>query len=64
MKLFVDTWGWIELNNKRSPRYREVTRFYRKFLQKMVVMSELGITDVLTEDDHFLQVGMGFNKVP
>ncbi len=140
MKLFVDTWGWIELNNKRSPRYREVTRFYRKFLQKrgrvytsdyvldetisllfqrlpsptdneslkwieqavvaqtvrlewisrerfesairlrrkyhdkprisftdftsMVVMSELSITDVLTEDDHFLQVGMGFNKVP
>lgn len=140
MKLFVDTWGWVELNNKRSLRYRKVTHFYRKFLQRnggvytsdyvldetisllfqrlpcpqanqslklieeaisadtirlewiteerfekaiqlrrkyddkplisftdltsMVVMNELGITDVLTEDDHFLQVGMGFNKIP
>lgn len=43
MKLFIDTWGWVE---------------------SMVVMSELGITDVMTEDDHFLHVGMGFKKVP
>lgn len=140
MKLFVDTWGWVELNNKRSHRYREVTSFYREFAQKrgrvyttdyildetitllfqrlpysvadeslklieqsisvntirleqitsarfnktvelrrkykdkprisftdltsMVVMLELGITDVLTEDDHFIQVGLGFSKIP
>ncbi len=140
MKLFVDTWGWVELNNKRSHQYGNVEKFYRQFLQKrgwvyttdyvldetitlffqrlpysladeslrlteqsifanvilleqitaerfekakefrrryqdkprisftdltsMVVMTELGITDVLTEDDHFIQVGMGFTKVP
>lgn len=140
MKLFVDTWGWVELNNKRSPRYQEVASFYREFVQKrgivyttdyvldeaitllfqrlpypiadeslklieqsitvntirlqqitserfkktvglrrkykdkprisftdltsMVVMRELGIKDVLTEDHHFIQVGLGFNIVP
>ena len=140
MKLFIDTWGWVELNNKHSLRYQEVKNFYQDFLRQkgrvytsdyvldetitllfkrlpykiadeslkwieqaviahtvrferiseqrfnrtielrrkyrdkprisftdltsMVVMSELGITDVMTEDDHFLQVGMGFNKAP
>jgi predicted nucleic acid-binding protein len=33
-------------------------------LTSMVVMKELRIKDVLTEDDHFTQVGMGFRKVP
>jgi predicted nucleic acid-binding protein len=30
----------------------------------MVVMTEKGVTDVLTDDDHFLQVGLGFTKIP
>jgi hypothetical protein len=30
----------------------------------MVVMAECGLTEILTEDDHFLHVGMGFQKVP
>jgi hypothetical protein len=30
----------------------------------MVIMNELGVTDILTEDDHFLHAGMGFQKVP
>jgi predicted nucleic acid-binding protein len=30
----------------------------------MIVMKERGIKDVLTEDEHFLQVGMGFRKLP
>jgi predicted nucleic acid-binding protein len=33
-------------------------------LSSMVVMKELGISLVLTRDDHFNQVGMGFIKVP
>jgi hypothetical protein len=30
----------------------------------MVIMDERGIAQVLTEDDHFIQVGMGFSQVP
>ncbi len=140
MKLFIDTWGWIVLGNKREPRHTELTNSYSswkdqevmsyttdyildetftllfrrvpfkeakhsldiidlaikkgylrleritaerfekakglrmKFRDKprisftdlttMVVMTELQITDILTEDDHFTQVGMGFQKIP
>jgi len=140
LKLFIDTWGWIVLGNKREPRHTELTNSYSswkdqdvmsyttdyildetftllfrrvpfkeakhsldiidlaikkgylrleritaerfekakglrmKFRDKprisftdlttMVVMTELQITDILTEDDHFTQVGMGFQKTP
>ena len=140
MKLFIDTWGWIVLGNKREPRHIELTNSYSswkdqevtsyttdyildetftllfrrvpfkeakhsldiidlaikkgylrleritaerfekakglrmKFRDKprisftdlttMVAMTELQITDILTEDDHFTQVGMGFQKRP
>ena len=139
-KLFVDTWGWVVLHNKREPRHAEVARFYRKWrlrngpiytsdfildetftllfrrlapdlskhilvslgeairqgylklewisperfskarelrlqfidkpmisftdLTSMVAMKELGIKSVLTDDDHFVHVGMGFQKAP
>jgi len=33
-------------------------------LTSMVLMQELGLTKILTEDEHFLQVGMGFQKMP
>lgn len=33
-------------------------------LTTMVIMSELKIADVLTGDDHFRQVGMGFRVLP
>jgi predicted nucleic acid-binding protein len=33
-------------------------------LSSMAIMKELGITAVLTEDEHFLHVGMGFEKIP
>ena len=33
-------------------------------LTSMVLMQELGLTEILTEDEHFLQVGMGFQKMP
>ena len=139
-KLFVDTWGWIVIHNKREPRHTEVSAFFRKFraqrgsiyttdyvldetftllfrrlptvlavkmvtfldkateqgylnlemisptrfeeaknlrlkfqdkpmisftdIVSMVVMKELNIESILTEDDHFIQVGMGFKKAP
>ena len=33
-------------------------------LMSMVIMDERGIYQVLTEDEHFIQVGMGFARVP
>lgn len=33
-------------------------------LTSMVVMKELQLNQILTEDEHFIQVGMGFLKVP
>jgi predicted nucleic acid-binding protein len=30
----------------------------------MVIMRELGINQVLTEDEHFMHVGLGFIRVP
>lgn len=138
--LFIDTWGWLVIHNKRESRYTEVNRFYRKFrahggtiyttdyvldetltllfrrlsfpvageaisildnavkqgylklewispqrfekakefrlrfqdkpeisftdLTSMVVMKELDLISILTDDDHFIHVGMGFQQVP
>jgi predicted nucleic acid-binding protein len=33
-------------------------------LTSMIVMKERGIKDALTEDEHFIQVGMGFRRLP
>jgi len=33
-------------------------------LTSMALMQELGVTRILTEDEHFLQVGLGFQRVP
>jgi uncharacterized protein len=33
-------------------------------LTSMVIMKELGITDVMTADSHFVQVGLGFRILP
>ena len=140
MAIFINTWGWLTLRDRREARHREVDRFYREVrrrrdsvytsdyvldetitllfrrlpfvraqeslqyiqqaiaegylhlewltpqrfekaielryrlqdkprisftdLTSMVVMSEREIEEILTEDDHFLHVGMGFRKVP
>lgn len=140
MKLFIDTWGWVSIHNKREPQHEEVKSFYDNFrlqvgiayttdyildetftmffrrlpffqaresmkrideathkgylqleritherfeeakrlrlrfqdkpqisftdLTSMVVMDELGISDILTGDAHFTQVGMDINIVP
>lgn len=33
-------------------------------LSSMVVMNELGLSEILTEDEHFMHVGMGLQRVP
>jgi predicted nucleic acid-binding protein len=33
-------------------------------LTSMAIMRDLGISHVLTADEHFIQVGMGFFRVP
>jgi predicted nucleic acid-binding protein len=33
-------------------------------LTSMVIMKEVGISEVMTADSHFLQVGMGFRALP
>ena len=140
MKVFIDTWGWLTLLDRRESRHEEVVNYYRdlrfqrgltytsdyvldetitllfrrlpftiaraslesvqqaiterylvlvhvtpeqfdlaiqlrlKFQDKprisftdftsMVVMREREVAHILTEDDHFTQVGMAFHKVP
>jgi predicted nucleic acid-binding protein len=140
MKLFVDTWGWLTLYDKRELKHKEVVAFWERFhkdrgvlyttdyiltetytllfkrldaqraknamqeleenitkgrlrfiwmtperfektvklrlryedkpkisftdLSSMVVMQELSINWVLTADDHFTHVGMGFQLKP
>jgi predicted nucleic acid-binding protein len=140
VKLFIDTWGWLTLRDRREAQHKEVKALYQNFrkrkgrifstdyvldetftllfrrlsfaqareslemldkavqegylqleritperferakalrvkfqdkprisftdLTSMVVMSELGITDILTEDAHFAQVGMGLRTLP
>ncbi|MGA7877951.1 MAG: PIN domain-containing protein [Desulfoferrobacter sp.] len=140
MKLFIDTWAWLSLRDRKEPRHDEIDVFYRKFrerkglfytsdyvldetitllfkrltfqmaedsltkineaieegylqvewvslerfekakglrlkyhdkpkisftdLTSMVVMKEIGINDILTEDEHFEHVGMGFMRKP
>jgi predicted nucleic acid-binding protein len=29
--LFIDTWGWVTLHNKREPRHGEIKAFYKSF---------------------------------
>ncbi|MCI0640265.1 MAG: PIN domain-containing protein [Gemmataceae bacterium] len=45
-------------------KYRDKPDISFVDLTSMVVMRELGISDVFTGDDHFRHVGMGFQLVP
>jgi predicted nucleic acid-binding protein len=139
-KLFIDTWGWMVILNKREPRHNEIKSFYQKFraeagtiyttdyvldetitllfhrlsfnlakesielidtaimknflhlewisplrfeeakklrlkfqdkpeisftdLSSMIIIKELGLSLILTEDEHFIHVGMGFERIP
>ena len=66
--------GAVAMAPIHATRFREAARLRLKFRDKpeisftdftsMVVMQELGLTRILTEDRHFAQVGMGFELVP
>ncbi len=45
-------------------RFQDKPRISFTDLTSMVIMQERGIPLVVTEDEHFFQVGMGFSKVP
>jgi len=66
--------GYLRLERITAERFEKAKGLRMKFKDKprisftdlttMVVMAELGITYIITEDDHFSQVGMGFQKMP
>ena len=138
--LFIDTWGWVALHNRRETRHGEVKAFYQEYrlsggkiyttdyvldetltllfrrlpleqaktsmesinnaidrgylylewinhsrfeetktlrlkfddkprisftdLTSMVVMKESRVKTILTDDDHFVQLGFDFEKMP
>ena len=45
-------------------RFSDKPRISFTDLTSMVIMIELGIADVMTADNHFLQVGFGFRTLP
>jgi predicted nucleic acid-binding protein len=45
-------------------RFKDKTRISFTDLTSMAVMEERGLNDILTEDEHFIQVGMGFQRLP
>ncbi len=53
---FAEAW-------KLRLRFRDKPKISFTDLTSMVLMKELGLTEILTEDDHFVQVGMGFRRV-
>ncbi len=66
--------GQLTIERITSERFAKAWTLRRKFrdkpsisftdLSSMAIMKEFGVTDVLTDDDHFHQVGMGFQKAP
>jgi len=54
---FIETWKLrVQLQDKPRISFTDLT--------SMVIMDELGIQKVLTEDEHFAHVGKGFIRVP
>jgi uncharacterized protein len=45
-------------------KYQDKPKIFFTDFTSMVVMKELGVVDILTSDDHFEQVGLGFQLKP
>ncbi len=66
--------GYLLLERITPERFEQAKRLRLRFQDKprisftdltsMVIMDELSIADILTEDTHFVQVRMGFQLVP
>lgn len=66
--------GSLNIERVTSQRFTEAWRLRKVYQDKpsisftdltsIAIMQELGITHVLTDDDHFVQVALGFSKVP
>ena len=56
-ELFTSTWGLRK-------QFQDKPRISFTDLTSMVIMEERGIRQIITEDEHFHHVGMGFQKVP
>lgn len=66
--------GGVMMAQVTAARFREAVRLRLKFKDKpgisftdftsMLVMQELEVKRILTEDGHFAQVGLGFDLVP
>jgi len=66
--------GYVHLELVTPDRFEDAIRLRLRFQDKptisftdltsMVIMARCRLDSVLTEDDHFRQVGMGFQKVP
>ncbi|PSB26038.1 type II toxin-antitoxin system VapC family toxin [Stenomitos frigidus] len=66
--------GQLQIHRVTSQHFAQAWGLRKRFQDKplisftdltsMVMMQEQGILSVLTQDDHFLQIGMGFVKVP
>jgi predicted nucleic acid-binding protein len=66
--------GKIQIQKLTVKRFREAMDLRKRYQDKpdisftdfttMVIMRELRITSIVTEDNHFLQVGLGFQRFP
>ncbi len=65
---------FIDIQEVTEARFFKTIEMRKQFLDKpnisftdlstMAIMVELGITDILTADRHFTQVGLGFRALP
>lgn len=73
--LFMDSArGALQIQRVTAERFRAALELRKRFrdkpdisftdLRTMAIMRELEIESVLTEDSHFLHVGMGFQRLP
>lgn len=70
----ADSNGIIKIESITIERFRSAWDLRIKYQDKplisftdltsMVLMTELGITNILTQDEHFIQVGLGFLRIP